>query len=83
MERLKPCPFCGSENTEVRIAHPYFMLQRYKNKYVFAGCLDCGAVTKAFKRDNNTGSPLLNEANDRFAFNEAACAWNRRVNDGK
>lgn len=35
MAELKPCPFCGGE-AAVAFAHPWFMLKRLHNRYVFA-----------------------------------------------
>lgn len=38
--RLKPCPFCGSENIE----EVKSSLMREGKYYAQAGCLDCGAM---------------------------------------
>ena len=48
MIELKPCPFCGSRNTSTGFAHPIYMIKRYRGKFVFAGCRDCGATTPLF-----------------------------------
>lgn len=79
MIELKPCPFCGSRNTSTGFAHPIYMIKRYRGKFVFAGCRDCGATTPLFYANNKTRSPLINEANEEIVLEKAAEAWNRRA----
>lgn len=81
MTELKPCPFCGSENVATAFAQPPYMLAKIKNKYVFAGCKDCGAATSLFFANNRTRSPIFNKANEKKAFNKAIEAWNRRADN--
>ena len=83
MIELKPCPFCGEkDDLHVEVAKPYFMLKRFKGRYVFAGCNKCGAITVLIYANNKTRSPLLNKANTKAAFIKAAEAWNRRADNG-
>jgi Lar family restriction alleviation protein len=65
-DKLKPCPFCGSENIssgEVHGTHP--------NGYSFkqTGCLDCGSLGPEVKEKTTYA-----ESDDK-----ADKAWNRRV----
>ncbi len=78
---LKPCPFCGSNSVTVRFVYPPWMYKNLRGRYVAAGCLECGASTKLFCGDFKTGSPLLNETDEKKAKEEAVEAWNRRAND--
>ncbi len=78
---LKPCPFCGSENVATALAHPNYMLVKLWNKYVFAGCKDCGATTSLFFANNRTGVSIFNKENEKVAVNRAIEAWNRRADD--
>lgn len=80
---LENCPFCGSSNTIVGLVHPKWMLKKYHNRYVAAGCRDCGASTAPILARNHTGSPLMNEANLKAAIEKAAENWNRRSDNGR
>lgn len=82
MSELKPCPFCGSRNVLKGIAYPIYMSKKFKGRYAFAGCKDCGASTILFYANNHTGSPLMNKAHEEIALEKAGEAWNRRVDDG-
>lgn len=78
MAELKPCPFCGGE-AKVAFAHPWYMLKRLHNRYVFAGCPKCGIATNLYLANNRTGSPLINKAHEEGAKEKAIEAWNRRT----
>lgn len=77
--KLDRCPFCGSEDTDAQLANPFWMLKRYRGRFVFAGCKSCGASTMLIYADNHTGSPLFNEANLKRALSEVAERWNARA----
>lgn len=79
---LKPCPCCGGK-AKVSTVRPFFMIKKYHNRYVTAGCTQCGLCTSLFKANNKTGSPLRNAVHEEEAMREAADAWNRRANDEK
>lgn len=78
--KLKPCPFCGGK-AKVSFANPFFFLKKFHNRFVFAGCPECGATTKLFNAYNHTGSPERNKYNTERAFQKATDAWNRRAAD--
>lgn len=80
--KLKPCPFCGGE-AKFAFARPRFMLKKYRDRFVFAGCPSCGATTKLFFANNRTKSPLLNVAHENDARKTAAEAWNRRAEENR
>lgn len=82
MVKLKPCPFCGGA-AAVCFAHPFFMLKRFHNRYVFAGCKKCEVTTPLFNAHNKTRSPLLNDYNTEQAKKKAIEAWNMRADNGK
>ena len=82
MAELKPCPFCGGEAV-VKWAHPFFMLKKFHNRYVFAGCVKCNCATPMFNANNHTRSPIFNDVNTERAKDKAIEAWNRRAEDGK
>ena len=81
MTELKPCPFCGSNRVFVGFVRPYFMLKKYHDRYVAAGCLDCKASTVMFQARNKTRSPILNEYGEEEAIRKAVEAWNRRAEE--
>lgn len=80
MPDLKPCPCCGGK-AKVSTVRPFIMIKKYHNRYVTAGCTQCGLCTSLFYADNKTGSPLRNAAHEEEAMRKAADAWNRRAND--
>ena len=77
---LKPCPFCGgtADVSFVSDKVPY-VLKKYHNRFIFAGCRKCGIVTPVFNAFNKTRSPLMNEANIAKAKQKAIEVWNRRA----
>lgn len=81
-DTLKPCPFCGGE-AKVAFARPKFMLKKLHNRYVFAGCPNCGVSTMLYFANNRTGSPLINKAHEESAKEKATDAWNRRAGEGE
>lgn len=48
MDKLKPCPFCGSQWTQVRYINNPFDIHHVYGEYR-GECVDCCAMTKAFK----------------------------------
>ena len=78
---LKECPFCGCTNTKFKLANPPFMLKKWRGRYIFAGCPECGVTTPLIYANNKTGSPLLNAHGEKLAKAKAAKIWNRRTDD--
>lgn len=69
MEKLKPCPFCGSGNV--------FKKTSLRNAEIYCG--KCGAT---IERGISCGKcDSLREAEDMFGI-KAVEAWNRRYGDG-
>ena len=64
---LKPCPFCGGNNIELRYGYSYGR----PNFHGKARCLDCNAVKHS----------LLSSDTEEEAYQAAAAAWNRRANN--
>lgn len=79
--KLDNCPFCSGEAMAI-IASPTWMVKKYRGRYAAVGCTECGAQTSFFDADNHTGSPILNEINEKAAIKKAAEAWNRRAQHG-
>ena len=69
---LKPCPFCGSKNVDFGKT-PYWVIDKYYNKLVVVGCVDCGAMGGMFN---------LLALSEKEAKKRAIKSWNRRVGDG-
>lgn len=65
MTNLKPCPFCGSENTDPSFSRGYEGGDRTKPN-IATGCFDCGAVGPSVLVKSVTG------------YDESAAAWNTR-----
>lgn len=76
-EKLKPCPFCGSEKVKVVLEH-----DRECGRCWYVQCLMCYA--RGSSMVESTGKQEPDEAYGQIitATNEAKRAWNRRVNDG-
>lgn len=65
MENLKPCPFCGAKNTQVRwIGFSYARMACGYDAGYRGECCECYAITAAFDHEK-----------------DAIAAWNRRAND--
>lgn len=79
MTALKKCPFCGGKATVMFCGEIPYVLEKYHNKYVFAGCPKCKITTSLYNANNNTRSPLLNEQNTLEAKEKAIADWNRRA----
>ena len=81
MKELKPCPFCGSNSVTVQFVSPPYFLEKFRGRYIAAGCNDCGAATRLFCGNFRTGSKIPNERDERTAKENAIEAWNRRANN--
>lgn len=67
-KELKPCPFCGGRNIELRYGYTYGK----PNFHGLAVCLDCDAVKHA----------MTASYTEEMAYRAAAAEWNRRANNG-
>ena len=78
MSKLKPCPFCGSEEVKVVLEH-----DRTCGRCWFVQCQDCYAQGASAVESVDGQEP--DEAYEQIvrATNTAKEAWNRRVQDGE
>ena len=65
MEKLKPCPFCGSKNVVSSNEHSYDAIYNY-----YVECKECGAK-----------GGLAIYSCDKCGPEEAIRAWNRRAKE--
>lgn len=72
--KLKPCPFCGSENVEVLPRENYLVSAgvKFKKPCALVECFSCFAVAGFYK---------ISKFGEEEAKRLAAEAWNRRKND--
>lgn len=77
MDKLKPCPFCGSEKVKVMLKH-----DRIYGRCWFVQCQNCYSKGTSMVESMDRQEP--EEAYDQIisATNKAKDAWNRRANDG-
>lgn len=68
MEKLKPCPFCGSEKVKICTGSSMLAL-RYQGMIRTVGCGDCGANGGIY----NTLAISIKEAEAK-----AVTSWNNR-----
>ena len=71
-DKLKSCPFCGSENIGTAKGYVSFLLKKYRGNVRAIGCKDCGSVAGVF----NTFAMSVEEA-ERLAIE----SWNRRADN--
>ena len=78
MSKLKPCPFCGSEEVKVVLEH-----DRICGRCWFVQCQDCYAQGALAIESVNGQEP--DEAYEQIvsATNTAKQAWNRRAHNGE
>lgn len=81
MDKLKPCPFCGSERVIVTQCRASHVLKKYHGGYI-AGCLDCH-ITTPIQNVIKTRSPLLNSVKEKEAKQNAISLWNTRTQNDK
>ena len=67
MEKLKPCPFCGSEKVKVFA---------YADGGICIKCLNCYCQTQT------TSDFCISDAEKECAYERCVKAWNRRISDG-
>jgi hypothetical protein len=85
IDKLRPCPFCGSERIAVgsdkgtvyRHNTAFGDLTRSVPTVRLAYCVDCGCVAPTEKVNNFDGFYKPDEQED--ALNRAISTWNRRV----
>ena len=71
MDKLLPCPFCGSED----VFFNRNFNQRLDVYFAWIECDCCGARTKGC---SSADDPAKNDAWDNKACDRCAKAWNRR-----
>ena len=69
-EKLKPCPFCGSENVTLA-----YNSSRYKRYYYYVSCMICGART----RGEGIYADHVSEEWDNQAAMKSVSCWNQRA----
>lgn len=73
MDKLKPCPFCGS--ADVKLANnASWITEKYQGNIRTVGCRDCGVIGGIF----NTLELSIEAAEEK-----AIKSWNRRFDNGK
>ncbi len=73
-DKLKPCPFCGSNNIGTAKGYVVFLLKKYRGNVRAVGCRDCGCVAGVF----NTLAISIEEAEEK-----AIDSWNRRADNDR
>lgn len=77
MDKMKPCPFCGSEKVKVVPEHDNIC-----GRCWFVQCQNCHSKSTSIVESMERQEP--EEVYDQIirATNKAKEAWNRRANDG-
>lgn len=80
-ERLKPCPFCGSEariNSAIRWVKPRWNKRKARGVYYFIGCTDPECILYNDAKCKQARLMFQSRAMDLLVRR-----WNRRVNNDK
>ena len=74
MDKLKPCPFCGSEAKTIKI-YMHGRHSKIRGPYYVVGCSDPECILYAHEKSARL---IFRTRNERFL----ARRWNRRLNNG-